>query len=278
MRSNKSKNKQQHPSNTASHSSVKVDGTSAVRSASHISGKKTNVKSGSKTELGDSPFTAAASSDIHTKSETKSKSATHSQSQPVGGASSIRSTAVSKSHKKTNGTQKTKSGTKKKTIVSSVRSASKSSPMSVKTGSKTKSSTKSAKATGKHQTQQSKHTRIPIKDRTETCAVQFVPKFNSSSTKNQVPIYHLIRHAFGNMVREAICQLDKEKSGVSSQQIIDHILKHYSFPQNISQSAIRNRTIFTINAGLRAGTLLTVSPNKGVRIGRMRRIYPRMLG
>ncbi|CAF0785066.1 unnamed protein product [Rotaria sp. Silwood1] len=234
MRSNKSKNKQQHPSNTASHSSVKVDGTSAVRSASHISGlyllinytestysiiiigKKTNVKSGSKTELG--------------------------------------------------------------TIVSSVRSASKSSPMSVKTGSKTKSSTKSAKATGKHQTQQSKHTRIPIKDRTETCAVQFVPKFNSSSTKNQVPIYHLIRHAFGNMVREAICQLDKEKSGVSSQQIIDHILKHYSFPQNISQSAIRNRTIFTINAGLRAGTLLTVSPNKGVRIGRMRRIYPRMLG
>lgn len=135
---------------------------------------------------------------------------------------------------------------------------------------KSKSNTKSSKTTEKSK-------RIPIKDRTETCAVQFVPKFNENSMNNQVPIYHLIRHAFGNMVREAICQLDKEKSGVSSQQIIDHILKHYSFPNNISESAIRNRTVFTINAGLRAGTLLTVSPNKGVRIGRMRRLYPRML-
>ncbi|CAF2326552.1 unnamed protein product [Rotaria sp. Silwood2] len=252
MRSNKSKSKQQHSSETASHTSLKVGDTSDVRSASNTSG-------------------------THTKSGTISKSTAHSQSRPIGGASSIRSTAASKSHKKTNRTPKAESGTKKKTVASSVRSASKSSPMSTKTDSKTKSSTKSAKTTGKHQTQQSKHPRIPIKDRTETCAVQFVPKFNSSSTKNQVPIYHLIRHAFGNMVREAICQLDKEKSGVSSQQIIDHILKHYSFPNNISQSAIRNRTIFTINAGLRAGTLLTVSPNKGVRIGRMRRIYPRML-
>lgn len=111
----------------------------------------------------------------------------------------------------------------------------------------------------------------------ETCAVQFVPKFNPSSSKNPVPIYHLIRHAFGNMVREAICQLDKDKSGVSSQRIISHILEHYSFPNSISESVIRNRAMFTINAGLRAGTLLTVSPNKGVRIGRMRRIHPRTL-
>ncbi len=116
-----------------------------------------------------------------------------------------------------------------------------------------------------------------MKNRTETCVVQFVPKFNASSTKNQVPIYHLIRRAFGNMVREAICQLDKEKSGVSSQQIIDHILKHYAFPTNLSENVIRNRTMFTINSGLRAGTLLTVSPNKSVQIGRMRRSYPRML-
>ena len=116
-----------------------------------------------------------------------------------------------------------------------------------------------------------------MKDRTETCAVQFVPKFNSGSNKNQVPIYHLIRRAFGNMVREAICQLDKDKSGVSSEQIINHILHHYAFPSDISEGAIRNRAMFTINSGLRAGTLLTVSPNKGVRIGRMRRNYPRML-
>ena len=80
------------------------------------------------------------------------------------------------------------------------------------------------------------------------------------------------------MVREAICQLDKDKTGVSSQQIIDHILGHYTFPNNISRNVIRNRTIFTINSGLRSGTLLTVSPSKGVRIGRMRRIYARMLG
>ncbi|CAF3528599.1 unnamed protein product, partial [Adineta steineri] len=82
---------------------------------------------------------------------------------------------------------------------------------------------------------------------------------------------------FGNMVREAICQLDKDKSGISPQQIVDHILKHYTFPNNISEAVIRNRTMFTINSGLRAGTLLTVSPNKGVRIGRMRRTYPRIL-
>ena len=79
------------------------------------------------------------------------------------------------------------------------------------------------------------------------------------------------------MVREAICQLDKEKSGVSSQNIADHILKHYAFPNNVSEGAVRNRVMFTINAGLRAGTLLTVNPSKGVRIGRMRRSYPRML-
>ncbi|CAF0762785.1 unnamed protein product [Rotaria sordida] len=282
MRSNKSKSKPQHPSKAASHSSVKVDGTSAVRSASNTSGKKTSVKSstskaGSKTDLGDSSSIAVTPTSAHTKSGTISKSTAHSQSRPAGGTSSIRSTVASKSDKKTNGTQKAKSSTKKKTTTKSVRSPLKSSPMSTKTDSKisVKNKTKSStKTTGKHR---SKHSRIPIKDYTETCAVQFVPKFNANSTKNQVPIYHLIRHAFGNMVREAICQLDKEKSGVSSQQIIDHILKHYSFPNNISQSAIRNRTIFTINAGLRAGTLLTVSPNKGVRIGRMRRIYPRML-
>ena len=79
------------------------------------------------------------------------------------------------------------------------------------------------------------------------------------------------------MVREAICQLDKGKSGVSSEQIIDHILQHYTFPNNLSENVIRNRAMFTINSGLRAGTLLTVSPNKSVRIGRMRRAYPRML-
>jgi hypothetical protein len=151
--------------------------------------------------------------------------------------------------------------------------------MSTKSGSKTrgtdtksraKSSIRSAKTTGKTP-------RTSMKNRTETCVVQFVPKFNPSSNSNQVPIYHLIRRAFGNMVREAICQLDKDKSGVSSQQIFDHILKHYSFPNNLSENVIRNRTMFTINSGLRAGTLLTVSPNKGVRIGRMRRNYPRML-
>ena len=92
-----------------------------------------------------------------------------------------------------------------------------------------------------------------------------------------MPVYHLIRHAYGNMVREAICQLDKEKSGVSTQQIIDHILKHYAFPTDASEGAIRNRAMFTINTGLRAGTLLSVGSNKGVRIGRMRRNYPRML-
>lgn len=116
-----------------------------------------------------------------------------------------------------------------------------------------------------------------MKNRTETCVVEFVPKFNPSSNKNQVPIYHLIRRAFGNMVREAICQLDQNKSGVNSQQIFDHILEHYSFPNNLSENVIRNRTMFTINSGLRAGTLLTVSPNKGVQIGRMRRNYPRKL-
>ena len=143
---------------------------------------------------------------------------------------------------------------------------------------KSKSHTKSAKAREIRSSQHSKYSHRTIKDRTETCAVRFVPKFNETSNKNQVPFYHLIRRAFGNMVREAICQLDKDKSGVSSQQIIDHILKHYAFPNDISKSAIRNRTIFTINAGLRAGTLLSVSPNKSIRIGRTRRIYPRMLG
>ncbi|CAF1235087.1 unnamed protein product [Rotaria magnacalcarata] len=168
-----------------------------------------------------------------------------------------------------------------KAATSTIHSTMKSSPIRSQSGIKTQltsiktNSTKSStKSKGKSE---SKHSRMPMKDRTETCAVQFVPKFNPNSNKNQVPIYHLIRHAFGNMVREAICQLDKEKSGVSSQEIIDHILKYYSFPNNVSESAIRNRTIFTINAGLRAGTLLTVSPNKGVRIGRMRRVYPHML-
>jgi hypothetical protein len=145
-------------------------------------------------------------------------------------------------------------------------------------GTRTKNKAKSSIRSEKRQTQRSKHPRTSMKNGTETCVVQFVPKFNASSTKNQVPIYHLIRRAFGNMVREAICQLDKDKSGVSSQQIIDHILQHYAFPNNLSENVIRNRTMFTINAGLRAGTLLTVSPNKGVRIGRMRRNYPRMLG
>lgn len=109
------------------------------------------------------------------------------------------------------------------------------------------------------------------------CLIKYVPKFNAKSTANQVPIYHLIRRAFGNMVREAICQLDTNKSGVSSEKIIEHILKHYNFPNNLSENVIRRRTMFTIDSGLRAGTLLTVSPNKGVRIGRMRRIHPRML-
>jgi hypothetical protein len=137
-----------------------------------------------------------------------------------------------------------------------------------KTGAKGKAKS-STKLTGKQ-------SRAALKNATESCDVHFVPKFNSSSNKNPLPIYHLIRHAFGSMVREAICQLDKNKTGVSSQQIIDHILKHYAFPNDISESAIRNRTMFTINAGLRAGTLLTVSPNKGVRIGRARRNYPRI--
>ena len=155
--------------------------------------------------------------------------------------------------------------------------------MNNKSGSKTAAtgvaskSSKSDTKSGKHSGKQPKPPRVLMKDRTETCAVDFVPKFNPSSNKNQVPIYHLIRHAFGNMVREAICQLDKEKSGVSSQHIVDHILKHYAFPSNVSEGAVRNRIMFTINAGLRAGTLLTVNPSKGVRIGRMRRTYPRML-
>ena len=136
---------------------------------------------------------------------------------------------------------------------------------------------RSTKGTEKHSTKRAKHPRILMKDRAETCAVQFVPKFNSGSNKNQVPVYHLIRHAFGNMVREAICQLDKDKSGVSIQQIVDHVLKHYAFPSDIAEGSIRNRVMFTINSGLRAGTLLSVSANKGVRIGRMRRNYPRML-
>jgi hypothetical protein len=147
--------------------------------------------------------------------------------------------------------------------------------MSIKSGSK--GGVTGMKSRAKSSTRSGKHPRTAMKDRTETCVVEFVPKFNPSSTKNQVPIYHIIRRAFGNMVREAICQLDKDKSGVSSQQIIDHILKHYAFPNNISENVIRNRTMFTINSGLRAGTLLTVSPNKDVRIGRMRRNYPRML-
>ncbi|CAF1439744.1 unnamed protein product [Didymodactylos carnosus] len=78
------------------------------------------------------------------------------------------------------------------------------------------------------------------------------------------------------MVREAICQMDKDRNGISAQQIIDHILKHYKFSDNISENIIRNRALFTINAGLRSGTLLSVSP-KSIKIGRMRRNYPRLL-
>lgn len=154
---------------------------------------------------------------------------------------------------------------------SRARSPSKSSPTQTKT--KGKSKTRS----NKNKSRRSKRPRTLINERTETCLVQFVPKFNPSSDNNQVPIYHLIRRAFGNMVREAICQLDGDKSGVNSQQIFDHILKHYSFPNDLSENVIRNRTMFTINSGLRAGTLHAISPNKGVRIGRMRRNYPRKL-
>ncbi|CAF3411284.1 unnamed protein product [Rotaria socialis] len=256
-RNKASKSKRHHTSKTASNSSLKLDGTSAIRSTSHTSG-------------------------MHTKSGTVSKSKVHSQSQQAPGShSSVRSMVASKSHKATNKITKAKSSSTKKAATSTIHSTMKSTPIRSKSGTKTQLTTmktdmtkSSTKSKGKSQ---SKHSRMPMKDSTETCAVQFVPKFNPNSNKNQVPIYHLIRHAFGNMVREAICQLDKEKSGVSSQQIIDHILKYYSFPNNVSESAIRNRTIFTINAGLRAGTLLTVSPNKGVRIGRMRRVYPHML-
>ncbi|CAF1983373.1 unnamed protein product [Rotaria magnacalcarata] len=274
-------------SKTASNSSLKLDGTSAIRSTSHTSGKHTTVKSstakaGSKTDLEGFTSASISPSSMHTKSGTISKSKVHSQSQQAPGShSSVRSMVASKSHKKTNKITKAKSSSKKKAATSTIHSTMKSSPIRSQSGIKTQltsiktNSTKSStKSKGKSE---SKHSRMPMKDRTETCAVQFVPKFNPNSNKNQVPIYHLIRHAFGNMVREAICQLDKEKSGVSSQEIIDHILKYYSFPNNVSESAIRNRTIFTINAGLRAGTLLTVSPNKGVRIGRMRRVYPHML-
>ncbi|CAM4933846.1 unnamed protein product [Rotaria socialis] len=286
-RNKASKSKRHHTSKTASNSSLKLDGTSAIRSTSHTSGKHTKVKSstseaGSKTDL--EGFTSAliSPSSMHTKSGTVSKSKVHSQSQQAPGShSSVRSMVASKSHKATNKITKAKSSSTKKAATSTIHSTMKSTPIRSKSGTKTQLTTmktdmtkSSTKSKGKSQ---SKHSRMPMKDSTETCAVQFVPKFNPNSNKNQVPIYHLIRHAFGNMVREAICQLDKEKSGVSSQQIIDHILKYYSFPNNVSESAIRNRTIFTINAGLRAGTLLTVSPNKGVRIGRMRRVYPHML-
>jgi hypothetical protein len=174
--------------------------------------------------------------------------------------------------------------------VSNIHSASKSSALGAKSDSKSNlvgtlsgvrsnripSHERSSKATGKHTSKRTKQPRTLVKDRTETCAVQFVPKFNPNSNKNQMPVYHLIRHAFGNMVREALCQLDKDKSGVNAQQISDHILKHYEFPVGVSEGSIRNRAMFTINSGLRAGTLVSVNANKGVRIGRMRHNYPRL--
>ncbi|CAF2581401.1 unnamed protein product [Rotaria sp. Silwood2] len=236
--------------------------------------KNTPSKISPSTRLTSSPKTTSTQPGIRSKS----KSNGHGKSRHIDGTSNIRSTAVSKSQKNKTETNKLKSATKKK-IASTVRSASKRSTIANKTNatstkSKSKSNKRSEKTIDNHQTKQSHKTN---KDHTETCAVQFVPKFNPNSNKNQVPIYHLVRHAFGNMVREAICQLDKDKTGVSSQQIIDHIIKHYTFPNNISESVVRNRAMFTINSGLRAGTLLTVSSNKGVRIGRMRHNYARML-
>ncbi|CAF1380078.1 unnamed protein product [Adineta ricciae] len=215
------------------------DGSSLVRSASHTAG-------------------------AHAKSRTKSKPTGRSHSRLRRGASRVRSASK---HKRS-----TKSVTEKKRRTSTVRLSSKPAGYSSKHAGKTRST-----ATRGHIRSKSKHANTQRKTHTEICAVQFVPKFDPSSSKNHVPIYHLIRHAFGNMVREAICQLDKDKTGVSSQQILDHILKHYSFPNNISKSAIRNRTLFTINAGLRAGTLLSAGSNKNIRIGRMRRVYPHKL-
>ncbi|CAF0753215.1 unnamed protein product [Adineta ricciae] len=219
------------------------------------------------------------SKSAHAKSRTKSKPTGRSHSRLRRGASRVRSASK---HKRS-----TKSVTEKKVgkilkqrnqylslqrRTSTVRLSSKPAGYSSKHAGKTRST-----ATRGHIRSKSKHANTQRKTHTEICAVQFVPKFDPSSSKNHVPIYHLIRHAFGNMVREAICQLDKDKTGVSSQQILDHILKHYSFPNNISKSAIRNRTLFTINAGLRAGTLLSAGSNKNIRIGRMRRVYPHKL-
>ncbi|UJR33456.1 hypothetical protein I4U23_020901 [Adineta vaga] len=262
MHSSKSQSKR-HPFATNSRSLINPNETSVTRSTSNTIDNKSDVKS-SKNKVGH-----PSSSKHKTSGGTriKSKSKARSSSRRARGTSYALSTSKQK-----NRTRRTKSNTPKKRTTSNVRSPSKSVRHKGKSvnKSRTKSSVRSAKTKGKHP-------RTSMKNRTETCAVQFVPKFNPNSNKNQVPIYHLIRHAFGNMVREAICQLDKNKAGVSSQQIIDHILKHYSFPNNLSESAIRNRTLFTINSGLRAGTLITASPNKGVRIGRMRRIYPRLL-
>ncbi|CAF3671648.1 unnamed protein product [Rotaria sp. Silwood1] len=236
---------------------------------------------------------SSAVSDIYSTGNTSSHSDIYSKSKSNQQPSSVSDTLLKETKNDTlinNGTSKlhpTKRTTSRSsiksstsyTIASTVLSPSKRSATANKTNvtnikSKSKSNTKSEKTTGNHQTKQSHKTN---KDRTETCTVQFVPKFNPNSNTNQVPIYRLVRHAFGNMVREAICQLDKDKTGVSSQQIIDHIVKHYAFPNNVSESVVRNRAMFTINSGLRAGTLLTVNPNKGVRIGRMRHNYARML-
>ncbi|CAF1111650.1 unnamed protein product [Rotaria sp. Silwood1] len=269
--SNKSKNKQQ---SSASQTLVPLDGSNIIRTPSETSNKLEMKDPTLNTRLATSPKTANTLSGMRSKSKFNGRS----KSQRINDTSNIRSTPVSKSQKNKTGTNKLKSTTKTK-IASTVLSPSKRSATANKTNvtnikSKSKSNTKSEKTTGNHQTKKSHKTN---KDRTETCTVQFVPKFNPNSNTNQVPIYRLVRHAFGNMVREAICQLDKDKTGVSTQQIIDHIVKHYAFPNNVSESVVRNRAMFTINSGLRAGTLLTVNPNKGVRIGRMRHNYARML-
>jgi len=160
---------------------------------------------------------------------------------------------------------------------------SKSSPKKKKTtATTTKASKSKSKKTPTTRSTRTKSTRRKTrakstkKSNVETCEQDFVPKFNPNSTTNQVPMYHLIRRAFGNMVRESICQLDKNNTGVSSQQIVDHILKHYSFPNDIPEGVIQNRTMFTINSGLRAGTLARTGANKGVRIGRRRRYRPHL--
>ncbi|CAF1237964.1 unnamed protein product [Rotaria sordida] len=242
-RRNKSKSKQETTQRSSSKSSLLRNKSNVIQSSSDTNNKSEMKNAASNTLLANSPKT--------TKTRSKSKS-----------------------QKTKTRTNKLKSTTKKK-ITSNVRSKSKRSTIANKTNiTNTKNKSKSNTRSETHQTKQPHKTN---KNPTETCTIQFVPKFNPNSNKNQVPIYHLVRHAFGNMVREAICQLDKDKIGVSSKQIIDHIIKHYTFPNNISENVVRNRAMFTINSGLRAGTLLTVSPNQGVRIGRMRHNYTRML-